>query len=125
MERFELNVRQKLSSIHPKLNYSFNFSEDINLYKPLIEQLDSLNQQARSLFNDYFAFNRPVFNWHAFRNLRNQISNIPNQTDKKQLMLLFENNVLQVISQVEPKVYASFTFTPELAEMSSLDSKKQ
>lgn len=115
MERFHKNVFTPVSTFHPKLNYFFNFTNDIAHYGPLITQLDSLHKQATDLFNHYFDIEKPLFDWPSFHDARAQISNMTQDADKLQLMQLFENVVI-TMSQIEPKTYANFSFAPELEE---------
>ncbi|KTD40432.1 hypothetical protein [Legionella parisiensis] len=114
MERFHQNVCKQIAAFHPKLFLFINFTNEINAYKPLLEQLDALKKQASELFDHYFDFNKSRFDWESLHQLRTQIYNLPNLSDKTQLMRLFENGVLATITQIEPKAYILLTFHSEL-----------
>ncbi|HHT0592065.1 TPA: hypothetical protein ACTXXA_000621 [Legionella anisa] len=120
MERFQQNIFKQMIGFHPKLYLSINFTNEINTYKPLIEQLNALEKQASELFEHYFD-EQPRFDWSGLRQLRAQIYNLANTSDKTQLMQLFEYGVLATISQIEPKSYSALNFHSELEELSALD----
>ncbi|HHF7366799.1 TPA: hypothetical protein ACPSKY_001918 [Legionella bozemanae] len=113
MERFHQNVCKQIAAFHPKLYLSISFTNEINTYKPLLEQLNTLKKQASELFEHYFD-ERPHFDWEGLHQLRTQIYNLPNLSDKTQLMRLFEDGVLATITQIEPKAYLLLTFHSEL-----------
>lgn len=78
-----------------------------------LHNLIRLKKQASELFEHYFD-ERPHFDWEGLHQLRTQIYNLPNLSDKTQLMRLFEDGVLATITQIEPKAYLLLTFHSEL-----------
>lgn len=114
MERLQQKVIAPITGFHPKIFYTFNFAPYIAQYKPLLEQLNALQTQASHLFKHYFDAERPSFDWQKFHDVRSRIENLPNSADKIQLMQLFEFNVLNTISLVEPKAFTNFTFSSQL-----------
>ncbi|KTD01009.1 hypothetical protein [Fluoribacter gormanii] len=121
MERYQ-KVFTQISSFHPKIIYLSDFNNEINTYKPLYKQLASLEQQAMTFYNSYFNVNKPTFDWDGLCDIRSQISNLKNSSDKIQLMQLFEHGVLTTISQVRPKTYSELTFESELEDSSQVIS---
>ncbi|KTD74205.1 hypothetical protein [Legionella tucsonensis] len=115
MERFHENVCKKIVEFHPKLYIFINFTNEINEYRPLLEQLNALKKQASELYEHYFDIEKPHFDWEGLRQLHIQIYNLENTSDKIQLMQLFEYGVLATITQIEPKAYSGLTFHSELA----------
>lgn len=115
MERFHENVYKKIVEFHPRFYISINFTNEINEYKPLLEQLNTLKKQASELYEHYFDIEKPRFDWKGLRELRAQIYDLVNTSDKTQLMQLFEHGVLATITQIEPKAYSGLTFHSELA----------
>ncbi|WP_454784302.1 hypothetical protein [Legionella sp. WA2024007413] len=115
MERYR-NVFTQLANFHPKLVYLYDFNTEIMMYKYLYQQLDSLQQQASILYENYFEVNKPTFDWQGLRELHHQISKVQNTSDRIQLMRAFDEGVLTTISQVRPKTYSELTFQPELEE---------
>ncbi|AWN75030.1 hypothetical protein LEAN103870_18050 [Legionella anisa] len=113
MERFQQNIIKPMIGFHPKLYLSINFTNEINTYKPLIEQLNTLQNQALELFKHYFD-EKPRFDWEGLRQLRAQIYSLANTSDKTQLMQLFQYGVLATITQIEPKAYSALSFDSEL-----------
>ncbi|QLZ69856.1 hypothetical protein FOLKNPGA_02656 [Legionella sp. PC1000] len=119
MERFHQNIFKQMVAFHPKLYLSINFTNEINIYKPLLEQLHELKTQASELFEHYFD-EKPRFDWQGMHQLRAQIHNLTNTSDKTQLMQLFEHDLLATISQIEPKAYSALTFQSELVAAEEL-----
>lgn len=122
MERFHQHVYQSISGFHPKICYSMNFTSEIAKYKPLLGQLDALEKQALELYKHYFDVQKPGFDWQGLTHVRAQISKLPDNSSKTELMQLFEQGVLATIIQIEPKAYSSYTFKPELEEFDAKQS---
>ncbi|RUR25470.1 hypothetical protein [Legionella qingyii] len=121
MERYQ-KVFTQIATFHPKIIYLSDFNNEINTYKPLCKQLESLEQEALILFTNYFNVDKPNFDWEGLRDIRSQIYNVKNSSDRTQLMHLFEHGILTIISQVRPKTYSELTFESELEELTQISS---
>lgn len=114
MQRFQDNIFKQIVGYHPKIACRFNFASDIKQFALLIQTIDQFESNAKDL-NSHFSIERKSqFDWQGLIMLRTQINDLTDRITRRQLMSLFESQVLSTVYMLDNHVYSQLTFKSEL-----------